>query len=226
MPVAISQVILSYNASHKWINITMTSAGGVWSAVIPGMPYGIIVEYKMYIYDEAGQWLASGIFGYDVIDEVAPELGDPTWTPSAPAAGESVLVRISAYEPQNASGVDELWLRYYLGSDVTGLANAKSINMTRDNYDVWSAVIPGQADGATVSFFVVAYDDAGNTNQTVTSSYRVGFPISTLQIILLGVGVACGIVTVIYLIKLRKGKRQAPNQMKSLTNEKGKSSPP
>jgi len=206
MPATISQVILSYNASDKWVNITMTPVDGAWSAVIPAMPFGTFVEYKMYIYDESERWLASGMFGYDVIDDIAPELGVLTWNPPAPGADQSVMVRISASEPQNASGVDELWLRYYLGSDVTGLANAKSINMTHESDSVWFAVIPRQGDGATVTFFVDAYDDAGNKNQTATYSYRVGFPISPLQIILLGVGVASGTVIVLYVVRFRKRK--------------------
>jgi len=208
MPVAISQVVLSYSANQKWFNVSMTYAAGAWSASIPGMPYGTAVQYRMYIFDESGHWLASGVFGYNVIDDIAPELGVPTWTPSAPAAGRSVQVEISANEPQDASGISMLRLWYYLGKDVTDLAKAISVNMTRDNDNTWSAAIPGQSDATTVSFFVMAYDQAGNTIQSEVYSYQVGFLISPFYIVLLGVGVAAGVAVVGYFVRFRKRKIQ------------------
>jgi len=207
LQVNIQNVILSYNKSDSWINTTMTPNNGLWVAVIPAMPYGIVVEYKVFISNVEGRWVSTGVFTYNIIDEFPPEVGVPTWDPLNPVADKPVSVSVSVAEPENASGVKEVVLWYYPGSGILGLKDAKSINMTSENDHIWSAVIPEQSDGALISFFILAYDRAGNVKQTTHYSYTVGSPtIPLIQIILLAIGVVGVIGITLYFVKYKKRK--------------------
>jgi len=205
-------VTLSYDVSDRWVNLTMTQTDGLWAAAIPAMPYGTVVKYKVFVQDAVGHWLVSGELSYNVIDDAPPEVGDPTWNPLDPAVNQSVSVSVSVTKPINSSGLREVILWYFLGTEITGLAQATSINMTRENDNMWIAVIPGQRDGATVSFFISAYDKAGNVEQTAFYSYEVGespvFPFSSFQIMLIGISIVSGIGIVLYYVKSRKNKRK------------------
>jgi len=204
----IQQVTLSYYVSDRRSNITMTLVDGLWVAAIPAMPFGTVVEYRLFVSDVFGRWFVTEIFSYNVIDETPPEVGVPTWDPLSPVAGQSVSVKVSVTEPENASGVKEVILWYYPGNDILGLARAKSINMTRENDDIWSAVIPGHSDGELVSFFMFSFDKAGNVKQTPHYSYTVAIsPLSLFIVILLGIGVVGGIGIILYFVKFKKSKR-------------------
>ena len=205
MPTGIENVTLSYYVNSERANVTMRFEEGVYVADIPMMPYGTVVDYRVFVLDNIGQWVVTEIFRYDVIDQTPPEVGVPTWNPPNPNADESVSVNASVTEPENASGVGDVVLWYYLNNIY---ADAKSVNMTREN-DVWSAVIPGQTGGASVNFYVRAYDKAGNMKQTVPYSYQVAEGSALpFQIVLLGVGLGSviGVGMILYFVKFRKTK--------------------
>jgi len=204
----IQEVTLSYYVSDRWINVTMTPKERLWVATIPAKPYGTVVEYQAFIRDVAGHRLATGIFSYNVTDETPPEVGVPAWDPPSPAAEEPVSVEIFVTEPENASGVKQVVLWYY--PLTLGLAGAKNISMTRES-DLWSAVIPGQSGDSSVLFFIMAYDKAGNVKPTPHHSYKVAYSallvFPPFQILVLGIGLASGIVAILYFIKFKKSKR-------------------
>jgi len=204
LQTGVQEVTLSYYVNDGWFNITMTLKDWLWVAAIPAMRYGTVVQYKVFVSDVFGHLLVLGVFSYQVIDVTPPEVGVPVWGPSNPAADEPVSVNVSVTKPENASGVRDVVLWYYLGTGISGLARAKSINMTQ-NGDVWSAEIPGQSGGTRVSFFIVAHDQAGNTEITPHYSYTVAaFLISPFQIVLLGIGIVSGIGILLYFVKFRK----------------------
>jgi hypothetical protein len=82
-------------------------------------------------------------------------MGVPTWSPKDPVVNDDIAVNVTITEPEGASGIDEVTLRY---SNTTAVF---FISMT-DNHDGnWTAVISNQT-GPQVAFVVEALDKAGN----------------------------------------------------------------
>lgn len=219
LDVDIVEMILSFNLDNEWSNITTMPQGELYVAVIPVMPFGTVVHYRLYALTSFGRWFVTEVFSYEVIDEDVPEIEEVEWDPVSPVAGQPVNVRVSVSEPANASGVNNVVLYYYLGRDVSGIAQAQQIEMSEDN-GAWLAEIPGQGGGAEVTFFVVAYDKAGNWIQTSHLRYAVWIlPISPLLFALIvGAIVAVGVGVLLYIRRLRRIKRhvEIPKEVKQV----------
>ena len=203
----IGTAILGYSSDSSWINVTMVHEDGLYTAEIPAFRYGTVVRYRLYAFDNAGNWRSSEIFSYNVTDETPPEVGVPQWGPVSPSAGEQVLVRVSVGEPENASGIDTVKLWYYLHDDSYSW---QLVEMTYEN-DLWWGEIPDQSEGTAISFLVRAQDKAGNLDTTTDYSYEVGgggeLP---WYVLVAGLALTAGAVGVgLYFIKFRKTKREA-----------------
>ncbi|MHA1863134.1 MAG: S8 family serine peptidase, partial [Candidatus Thorarchaeota archaeon] len=64
----VDTVILSYYNGTTWTNVTMTWSGSGYEGLIPALPNGTIVSYRIYANDSIGNWAVSGTFGYTVQD--------------------------------------------------------------------------------------------------------------------------------------------------------------
>ncbi|MHA2020816.1 MAG: hypothetical protein ACW96N_03825, partial [Candidatus Thorarchaeota archaeon] len=64
----VDTVILSYNDSTTWFNITMTGAEPNYEGTIPALPNGTEVQYRFYANDTIDNWKVSGTYNYVVID--------------------------------------------------------------------------------------------------------------------------------------------------------------
>jgi len=210
LELEVTQVILCYNLEGDvWTNVTATLQNGLWVATIPAMSYGTLVRYRLFAYAAIDKWFVTEVFSYNVIDETPPEVEDLEWGPNNPNAGQPVNVRAVVSKPQNASEVKEVVLRYYLGTEVTDILQAKTINMTNYN-GTWMVEIPGQSGGAIVTFSVIALDNAGNKAETTATRYSVWvLPIPLwLTISIIGVVIAVGIAAGLYFFKFRKPKQE------------------
>jgi hypothetical protein len=209
LQTGMGDVILGYFISSEWVNVTMVSEGGLYFAEIPGLPYGSFVQYRLFASDNIGNWRVTDIFSYNVIDKIPPSVGNPEWGPTNPSAGEQVFVRVSVTEPKNASGVRNVTLNYYLDRTI---ATLKSVEMTQEDDEFFWADIPGQSGGREVTFFVTAYDNAGNVRKTRYISYSVagtGTPIQPMFILLVGGPLAAvAIGAIIYFFKFRKNRHK------------------
>jgi hypothetical protein len=207
----IEHAILGYSISSEWVNVTMFLEDGLYFARIPALAYGNVVRYKLYVSDNVGNWIVTKIFSYNVTDQIAPDVGTPEWGPASPSAGEQVFVRVSVSEPVNASGVRNVVLYYLWDIDLSTL---KSVEITRED-EFWWANIPGQSGGRVVTFFVMAYDNAGNVRKTLDIRYTVGAekPIQLMLVLLAG-GFATAVVLgiIIYFTKFRKSKKEYTSQ--------------
>ncbi len=178
----LDSVLLSYWNGSSWVNRTMTLREGVYEAVIPALPYGTAVKYRVYAVDKAGNVNVTRTYVYAVSDRTAPEIGSPTMSPAEPTAGQEVTVTVAVKEPVYGSGVRNVTLWYRVDKDGW---QPKPMAL-KDT--VWTAVIPGQRGGATVEFYVEAFDNAGNRAVTATRSYRVsgsaegGLSVETLAV--------------------------------------------
>jgi hypothetical protein len=68
----ISELILSYNNGTDWINVTMTPQEGLYVATIPEFAFGTTVQYRVYAFDVAGNWMSVDIYSYTVQDRFLP----------------------------------------------------------------------------------------------------------------------------------------------------------
>ncbi len=68
----IESVILSYWNGSVWTDITMTLDNMFYTAIIPPLPYGTMVQYQVFARDYAGNLAASNLFSYDVTDNYLP----------------------------------------------------------------------------------------------------------------------------------------------------------
>ena len=201
----VENAILSYRVQGEWANVTMVLNETLYVGDIPAFAYQTKVQYKVYAFDIYGNARMSDNFNYTVTDKTPPEIGNIEWGPENPSSGDAVYVRVNVTEPESASGVRYVMLYYWVNRDFGTL---KWINMTRKG-DTWSAFIPGQSGGTTVSFLVYAFDNANNKIESDYESYDVsgsGMPIWIF--ILIGVAVLAGVgaAAVVYLKKFRKGK--------------------
>lgn len=162
----VKNATLRYSAGTVQYDIAMTLNTGLYEATIPAYPYGTVIEYWVHSWDNAGNSATSNSATYIVADPYQPLMGVPTWTPQDPVVNDNVTVNVAVIEPEGASGVDQVILRY---SNSTG---EYSIAMT-DNHDGnWTAVI-GNQTGAKVAFVVEAVDKAGNETESDTHEYNV-----------------------------------------------------
>lgn len=210
----VKTVILGYYFDgSEWINVTMTSGSDWYNATIPEMPYGTLVQYMVYAFDNAGNFRMTDVQSYVVTDRTAPEIGIINWSPEEPNATEEVNVDVSVSEPAYASGVKNvtLWFSADGGEWTFAEMTLKDGN--------WAVNIPGFSDGVNVEFKVEAYDNAGNAATTDVESYVVKTappppeptPLPSLPLTAL-IGTALGIIVLAilmgYLLIRRKRKRR------------------
>ncbi|MCL6577906.1 MAG: Ig-like domain repeat protein [Candidatus Bathyarchaeota archaeon] len=68
----VKEVILTYNNGTGWMNTTMSAQEGLYIATIPEFPYGTFVQYRVYAFDNAGNWMAMDVYSYSVQDRFLP----------------------------------------------------------------------------------------------------------------------------------------------------------
>ena len=165
----IDSVILSYQIeSASWTNVTMSLDAGLYVEDIPGLPYNTTVNYKVYASDEAGYTDVSAVFSYVVVDFVDPLISDVNHAPSSPGPLDYVTVSAKITEPVNASGVKNavLWFT------PNGIWSPTTMTL---NGGFWTGVIPGLG-GIHVSYYIEAFDNAGNDAKSPIYEYIVVNP--------------------------------------------------
>jgi hypothetical protein len=217
---AVQDAILSYSIWGRWHNVTMVSLGELYAGEIPPTRYGSLVLFKLFASDSLGNWRTTNISAYSTTDFTPPDVGFPEWTPKSPLVGQSVLVKISASEPELASGIRFVIL-YYSFDDKTLIF--KSLAMTLKN-GTWSSFIPALNASGKVTFFIQAFDKAGNIRRTRNYSYTVvdtDVPQSPLPTLIISVTLAIAIAgTAVYLAKRRKTRGKTAKKIEKFSPSK------
>jgi uncharacterized membrane protein len=202
----VESVLLGYSGGDTRENVTMApEEEGLHKASMPTFSFGTLVEYRVYACDNVGNEASSSIYSYVVADPYPPHIGVPAWSPEEPDADVDVIVNVTVTEPPDGSGVKNVILWY----NATG--EWQSLEMTLTNAN-WTATIPGQSGDATVTFYVEAYDNAGNGEVTTSFEYKVKpapWPLAWLAGIALGVAALTG--AAIYALYRRRKKKSAKN---------------
>jgi len=68
----VKEIILTYNNGTAWTNATMSFQDGLYVATIPELPYGTIVQYTVYAFDNAENVAVMDIYVYTVDDRFMP----------------------------------------------------------------------------------------------------------------------------------------------------------
>lgn len=165
----VKDVTLEYSKDTTQESLAMTLSGGLYWATIPTFPYGTTVEYWIQASDNAGNSAESDSITYIVADPYQPLMSVPTWSPLDPVVNDNIVINVTITEPEGASGIDKVTLRY---SNTTAVF---SIPMT-DNHDGnWTVVISNQT-GPKVAFVVEAVDKAGNEIESDIQEFDVTTP--------------------------------------------------
>jgi hypothetical protein len=196
--------ILSYSVQMaEWVNVTMSLVyRSFFAADIPAFPYGTVVSYKILAEDNAENWGVSGVYSYTVDDRTHPSIRTVEWAPEAPYVDQSVLVRVNVTEPEGASGFGYVKLFY----SVDGRTFA-SINMSSDSEnETWVGSIPPRNSSGQVTFYVQAFDKAGNWMRTRNFTYVAQGGITSIFLpVVVGVAIVAVVaVSIFYVVKVRK----------------------
>ncbi|MFW9927104.1 MAG: hypothetical protein ACFFDM_10070, partial [Candidatus Thorarchaeota archaeon] len=165
----LATVTLTYSNSSGDFYVPMSNTTGDWIGVIPNHAPGTIVSFYITAVDMDGNSVQSTPDQFIFATGGAPDTLGPSVTlvahdPTSPTSSDSVTVSSDILD---ISGVDRATLQYRIDS-------GSWINVTMTNVgDTWSGTIPAQADGATVTYRIVAYDGIGNEGISGEHSYIV-----------------------------------------------------
>ncbi len=162
-------VNLSYSVNTAdWVNMTMESTDGLYTAEISSQPYDTTVNYKVYAWDNAGNLAVSEPYSYVVADSYPPVISYVDRVPASPVSHETVTVFANVTEPLGASGVKNVMLQYKTDGEW------QPVEMTLEQ--LYTGVIPGFPFGTVVQYSVEAFDHADNWAASGIFSYTVGVP--------------------------------------------------
>ena len=201
----VKEVILSYAGGTTWKNETMTLTEGLYRATVPAFPFNTAVNYRVYASDNVGNWAApSSVYSYVVADPYPPDIGYPSWSPEKPAANQEITINVTVTEPPFSSGVKDVTLWY--------------VNTTMDLWvsvpmsfkgGKWTATITNQSD-TVVTFFIEAFDNAGNMAESEEQEFTVAAPGVPLAWILLAIAaIGAGTGGAVYYWRRRRKKSRS-----------------
>ena len=147
-------------------------------------------------------------------DTTPPVIGTAVFSPSSPSATDSVTVLVNVTD--NRSGVNNVTVVYT--TDSWHAVNSTLLAMYNATTTTATAHIPALAAGGHVSFYIVAFDNAGNRQASNASgsyySYDVAAPpisaITSTWIVYGVLGVVLAGVAIFALKTLRKGHQPSP----------------
>ncbi|MHA1772360.1 MAG: S8 family serine peptidase [Candidatus Thorarchaeota archaeon] len=87
----VDMVILEYYNGSTWINVTMSYVGDHYEAVIPALPGGTTVTYRVHARDNVGNWAVSSDFSYTVTGGTTTTTTTTTSTTTTTTTSSSTL---------------------------------------------------------------------------------------------------------------------------------------
>jgi len=218
----VKDVVLSFSGS-TWKNETMTLKNELYRATIPAFRFNTPVKYRVYASDNVGNWATpSSIYSYVVTDQYPPVIGSPSWSPEKPVANEEITINVTVTEPLYSSGVENVTL-WYVNTTMTVWL---SVPMTFRDPN-WTATITNQSD-TVVTFYIEAFDKAGNKAETEEQEFTVaapaGIPLAWILLIILILVVLIG--SGAYLLWRRRQRRRGAEAALPPTKPTPPSPPP
>ncbi len=168
----LAEVILSYNTTSGWTNVSMSESGeNIYSVSISNEESVRCLMYKIYATDNEGNSRISATKSLIFHEELAPEIIDIKLDPKKPKSGEEVEITVEA---SDESGIDKVILSYDFGE---GWKNETIYDDDLDKY-IFTLQIP-----ENISFFsyqIYVFDTWGNC--IITDSIIVELNVGTIPI--------------------------------------------
>jgi len=155
------------------------------------------------VYDKAGNMKQALVSV--TIDNMAPLIGTPSWSPKEPEANVDIQINVTVIEPAYGSGVQNvtLWFKNKTMDDWQFMLMEARVGN-------WTATLKNQSD-TEVRFFIEAFDKAGNNDMSPLKKFTVaapaGFPLAWLLAAIAAIGAGSGGGA--YYVKRRRKKRMA-----------------
>jgi hypothetical protein len=162
----VESIWLHYQIDGGQLNTINVTESGSYTFTANMLKYNQTYDWYFWFNDTAGNWDQSPINTFIVNDTTAPTYSDLQQTTASPEYDESNTVSISVSEPVNASGVDEIWLRYQIDG-----GQLKTINVTESGSYTFTANMLKY--NQTYEWYFWFNDTAGNWDQTPTSTFTV-----------------------------------------------------
>lgn len=171
----VDTVTLTYSNTTGDFNVPMTLNAGSYEGTIPNHDPGTTVDFWVTATDGDGNSVTSSTEQFTFAlggtpDTFAPSIASIVHNPDSPTPSDTVTVSANVYD---ATGVDYVTLQYKIDS-----GSWVNVSMTGVG-DAYSANIPSQVDGTTVTYRLVAMDTLGNEAISSENSYIVAEPTTT-----------------------------------------------
>ena len=172
----VSSVTLTYTNSTASYTVSMTLSGTNYTAVIPNHAPDTFVSYQVTVYDADGNYIQSSAqffhFFAEGPDVTGPSLLSLGRQPDGPSSTDVVTISVTVLD---GTGVQSAILQYRVDSGAW-------VNITMSSVgNIYSANIPAQVAGASVTYRIVAYDTLGNMAISGEQSYEVQIETTTTE---------------------------------------------
>jgi len=171
----VDTVTLTYSNTTGDFNVAMALNAGSYEGTIPNHDPGTTVDFWVTAADADGNSVTSSTdqFTFDLgetPDTFAPSIASIVHDPDSPEPTDTVTISANVYD---ATAVDYVTLQYKIDS-----GDWVNVSMTGAG-DAYSADIPAQVDGTTVTYRLVAMDTLGNEAISSENFYTVAEPATT-----------------------------------------------
>ncbi|MHA1770034.1 MAG: hypothetical protein ACTSXS_00395 [Candidatus Thorarchaeota archaeon] len=148
------------------VDMTYQSSSQLYTYTVPNQAPGTYVFYTVSATDNDGNTATSDeqVYRFSSEGDTPPGMGALSITPTSPTSSDSVNVSVTVLDDGTIENVT-LYYRVNAGS-------WNNLSMTA-NGDTYWALIPAQPDGSNVSYYVVAFDNLGQSTQSDIFYYVV-----------------------------------------------------
>ena len=163
--VQAASIYYSTDGGTTWNQVSMSlSSGSDYIGTLPTFPYATSVEFYGYATDFAGNSQTTSTHSFVVIDNIKPAIGSVHYSPIAPTYTDNILINVSVTDP--GSGIYNVTLFY----GIYGSSSWAPVLMTGSGV-YYTYYIPAQPSGTTIQYFVKAFDNAGNFDNSSTFTF-------------------------------------------------------
>ncbi|MHA1247251.1 MAG: Ig-like domain repeat protein [Candidatus Thorarchaeota archaeon] len=166
--LATVQLTYIINSTSTTVDMTYDSATHLWKYTIPNQPPGTWVHFTITAADNEGNSVTSTEYSYQFTpaagEDYPPSFGTVSITPQSPTPADDVNVTVTITDDGTIVNASI----YYTVDDATWVR----VSMSHSGTTYWG-IIPAQPDGTTVTYYIEAYDNAGQRSATANFSYTV-----------------------------------------------------
>jgi hypothetical protein len=209
-----SPILVNFYNDSGLVQAKTTNEDGYVSIDLPHRIVGSTINYTNEVFTVESSYLGLSISEQFKLnnslytqlsweDKYAPSISEIDYDPDSWNSQKWITVRAKV-DDSDIQVISNVTLVYSTNNGKSW--QEKVMFNTEDN--VYEAIIPRQHRGVKISFYIVAYDMAGNAEESETTSFRVGreytIIINSLIAVLIGLGIIISIFALSYHRKVKK----------------------